>query len=268
MRNKLNQKIFTISILRPGGNDTAIVKGFIPKSIRKPLNDKVRKEFPSVEQCGFYEMKEKKRLVIFNMMGGEFSGNAMLAVTYLVLKGKSGKLRIISSGSNSILETGIKDNIVFSEIPIFKTFNSIKQVNNNISLVKLKGINHLVIYKKLNKNDVVYEAKKLFNKYKLFEKKCAGCIFTENIGRNIFKIMPVVWIRDVKTLTYESACGSGSIAVALSQVKKNNDFGQKYRISQPSGSIARITIEKNKSIFIKTILENIVSLLKTTEITL
>lgn len=88
---------FKFIIVRPGGNDTAIVEGFVPKSARKKLNDKIIWQFPNVEQCSFYEMDRVSNIVRFCMMGGEFSGNAMLAITYLLLKGQSVALALTKS---------------------------------------------------------------------------------------------------------------------------------------------------------------------------
>ncbi|OGK24671.1 hypothetical protein A3A46_01395 [Candidatus Roizmanbacteria bacterium RIFCSPLOWO2_01_FULL_37_13] len=259
-------KKFIISILQTaGGNDTAIVDGFVPKSLRKVLNDRIIKQFPNVEQCGFCEFKAKKDLVKFSMMGGEFSGNAILAITYAVLKGKNGGLNIKSSGSNKILKTGIRDNVVFSEIPIFKSFASVKQLNTNTFLVILKGINHLVVYKKISKNRIISAAERLLNQFDLIKYKCSGCIFVEIERSDVLKINPVVWIKNVKTLTYETSCGSGSVAVGLSKLKRSQKNQINLKIKQPSNNYIIVKAKKSKNSFLRVSIEGKVKLLMTNQ---
>ncbi len=252
---------FSFSIVRPGGNDTAIIDGFVPKSLRRPLNDKIIKQFPSVEQCGFYQVDIKKNLVKFSMLGGEFSGNAMLAITYLVLKGTTGKLKVKSSGYSKFIDSGIKNKIVYTQIPIYTNFDSVKLLNKDIYLVKLKGINHLVVYRKISVGKVLKEAKKLLDLYNLANEICSGCIFAEKENKDILRIDPVVWIRDVKTLTYETACGSGSVAVGLSLLKNNLKNKLKLKIKQPSRNFIIVKANKSNKTFTNVQIEGKVELL-------
>ncbi|OGK23816.1 hypothetical protein A2954_02955 [Candidatus Roizmanbacteria bacterium RIFCSPLOWO2_01_FULL_37_12] len=255
-------KKYNISLVRPGGNDTAIINGFIPNGLRKVLNKEIIRKFPNVEQCGFYEQNENKT-VNFCMMGGEFSGNAILALTYLILKGESGKLTTLSSGAKKVIQSGINENkSVYSEIPIFKSYESVMQLTKNIFLVRLRGIKHLVVYKKISKDKSVTKAKKLLEKYGLIKYKCSGCIFVEKEISGVLRINPIVWIRDVKTLTYETACGSGATAVGLSILKNSILNKISLKIKQPSGNYISVNAQKNRDSFTKVVIEGKVELIK------
>ncbi|MBP7841674.1 hypothetical protein KA037_03315 [Patescibacteria group bacterium] len=57
---------------------------------------------------------------------------------------------------------------------------------------------------------------------------------------NIISLYPVVWVRDMQTFIFESACGSGTIAYALYtyQLTKSTHVS----VLQPSGSILEVEI--------------------------
>lgn len=53
-------KILDITFVYPGGNKTALVKGLVPKTQKKSVNDWILNKFPSVEQVGFFIALIKK----------------------------------------------------------------------------------------------------------------------------------------------------------------------------------------------------------------
>ena len=103
----MNLNNLNLTILNPGGNVTALIDG-IPtsRSRRKQINDAVMKNFPNVEQVGFFD-SAPSRLV---MAGGEFCGNATRCLAYLLLGGKPGEIKISVSGANKPLGAGIDRN--------------------------------------------------------------------------------------------------------------------------------------------------------------
>ncbi len=69
--------------------------------------------------------------------------------------------------------------------------------------------------------------------------KAVGIVLVEDN-----KIYPFIWVKDINTLYFETACGSASIAYALLQfnkTKKNN-----YVVKQPSGYEFEIEIKNDK----------------------
>ena len=70
-----------------------------------------------------------------------------------------------------------------------------------------------------------------------------GIILLEKLNYKI-KINPIVWVKTVDTLYYETACGSGSLATAIytSYIEKENTF----EIIQPSNYsiFVELNIEK------------------------
>ncbi len=111
----MNLNNFDLTILNPGGNITALIKR-IPASLplRKLINDAVMKQFPEVEQVGFYTKQAR-----LQMAGGEFCGNATRCLAYLLLGGKPGKVSLNVSGANKELAARIdNDNLVWAQMPL------------------------------------------------------------------------------------------------------------------------------------------------------
>ena len=103
----MSQNNLDLTILNPGGNITALIKG-IPASLlqRKLVNDAVMKRFPKVEQVGFYTFSPPR----LQMAGGEFCGNATRCLAYLLLDDKLGEIKIRVSGVNMLLAARIDRN--------------------------------------------------------------------------------------------------------------------------------------------------------------
>lgn len=81
-----------------------------------------------------------------------------------------------------------------------------------------------------------------------------GVMFCEKEAENEkIKINPIVWVKDIDTLFYETACGSGSVAVCLveSYLKKQ---GQKIDIIQPSGLTITANVDYKENNFERAII--------------
>ena len=59
---------------------------------------------------------------------------------------------------------------------------------------------------------------------------------------NLLKINPVVWVKEIDAVYYETACGSGSLATAICKSFERNI--NELSIMQPSGYIINIKLEK------------------------
>ncbi|OGG08699.1 hypothetical protein A2154_00330 [Candidatus Gottesmanbacteria bacterium RBG_16_43_7] len=207
---------YLINIYNPGGNITALVSPIVfEPNIKKKINDLIMKKYLNVEQVGFVNNLKSKN--VLEMAGGEFCGNATRCSAYYYLQGLPGKINITVSGSNDVLSTGINNNgYVWVQIPI----SQIKVYKMEFgTIVEFPGITILVI----DRNNYQYtspnQAKNiayllLKNRNLLLTKKAAGVMFVDKTS-NLIKIDPIVWVRDIKTLFFETGCASGSMAVGI-----------------------------------------------------
>lgn len=210
---------YLYQIFVPGGNATALV--FDAENnlqFRKKINDTIMKAFPHIEQVGFLSSDIRKPELI--MAGGEFCGNATRCAAWHFLNGVPGELSIKVSGVNKKLKAGVtKEYEAWAEMPVNNNLTDIKEVADGFYLVEMEGISHIVITpdqskKYLGQEDLKISGKEILAKYKLLNIPAAGVIFTER-GTDTYKIHPCVYVSEINTLFYETACGSGTIAMGL-----------------------------------------------------
>lgn len=186
------------------------------------------RRYPNVEQVGFIDPKRK----ILEMAGG-FSGNATSCATYVFLNDQFGKTPM-NSRSNKSLKAGIYSYcIVWAQMPIPLSTNSIRSLAVNIYQVKMKGITHPVALNKFSlpsPEAAKIIAYNLLRKYNLLDKPKS----------------------DVNTLFYETACGSGTTAVGLVKSFITNQSVH-VPIRQPSGITLKITIKRTEKKFVAAI---------------
>lgn len=122
-------------------------------------------------------------------------------------------------------------------IPIVSK-NKFEIIENGYYKINLDGITHLVVSEKesekyLKQGDIKTIGFNLIKKYNVTENLANGVMFMQR-DNNKIKIHPVVWVKSIDTLFYETACGSGSIAVgiAISAISKTNSD---LSLLQPSG---------------------------------
>jgi len=237
---------YEYKILIPSGNDTALVMGLEDnQEVRTKINDQIMKKFANVEQVGFVGLE--KGTPRLTMAGGEFCGNALRCAAWYFLNGKKGTIDISVSGVEGLLKAGISENgEVWTTMPFDHSLKNITSNQKGYNLVKLDGIIHLVIEpsqsgefltKAKATNDFQGElktiAKKLMADNDLLNEPACGVIFTENIGDAI-KIHPCVRVKSVNSMFYETACGSGTIAIALANTYLTGKSSN-MKILQPSG---------------------------------
>lgn len=225
-------------IFNPAGNITALVIGDeYNLEQRRLINNRIMEKERTVEQIGFISQKNRR----LTMAGGEFCGNATRCATlYYIGEQKSIELEI---NSNKI-KAGINEKLeVWCEVPIEEY--SIEEICKDIYKVILKGITILVIKNFVSYNNLKQSAINLIKKYNL-DDEAIGVMFVDNVD-NIIKIFPIVWVKEIDTLFFENACGSGTVAVTMleSWLRKSSN---KYNVMQPSGDILKteIDIEDNK----------------------
>ncbi len=237
-------------ILNPGGNKTAIVIGNeYTSEEKKKINNKILKENRDVEQVGFINKNEYK----LEMAGGEFCVNATRCAVWEYLKGIPGKIKLQVSGyKNKIIGEIKEDKNVYVNMLIKNKITNIMEIKEKFNLIKLDGILIAVIDEenskeyieklKMDEEKTKLELRKIMKKFNTQE-NAVGIILLEKQDEKI-KINPIIWVKTIDTLYYETACGSGSLATAI--YKNYIDGTQELEIIQPSGYSIKIKINKNK----------------------
>ena len=122
----------------------------------------------------------------------------------------------------------------------------VEKIKDGMYKVNMKGMTSIVISeanaKKYleNKQSIKEETMQLIKDLKLENSEAVGVMYLETID-NKLKINPVVWVKEINTLFYETACGSGTTATAIvkSYLEKND---VSIDILQPSGYVINATI--------------------------
>ena len=262
------QELITIpkieyKILNPGGNKTALVKSTNFTDKQKCLiNRLIMEKYFEVEQVGFLS-NETNRL---EMAGGEFCMNATRCAVYEYSKEKEKSIEISVSGTNkSLIGRVLNDNKVEIKLDISKNIDELIEVQNNFTLVKIDGI-LIVIFdeekskeyiRKIKDNEDLAkkELKEFMSKSIQTNKKAIGIMLLEKVSDKI-KINPVVWVKDIDTVFYETACGSGSLATAI--YNYYNCKEEMLELIQPSGYTVSIVLNTKKQYIEDAIITGIV----------
>jgi len=232
-------------VVRPGGNDTALVTGIQDDSNkRKIINDQIMRENLNVEQVGFVNLDPDNTELM--MAGGEFCGNATRSTAWLSLNGQPGKIEIKVSGVSEILQAGVKDNgEAWTQMPIYSDPDRISIDDEGNAIVEMDGITQVVMknpFESIDEGEIKAFAYKKLSEVGLLTSMPAAGVMLVSSENGILKIDPVAWVSDIQTLFYESACGSGTTAVGLVQALLNNKpISQK--IIQPSGMSIEVSID-------------------------
>lgn len=243
----------------PGGNKTALVIGdrFTPEECRI-INDTIMSRDHDTEQVGFVQdVPGMPASPSLRMAGGEFCGNASRSAAYYYLNGKPGTLLMTVSGGRQV-DCGVYDNgDAWCQIPMDKNgyaaMELAESVAPGIHMVRLSGITHLVLEQTAaapyleDKTNLKVSGLKLIEKYRLKDCEAAGAIFLESLSGGSLKINPIVWVRDIASLFYETACGSGTIAAALVLAKKEGRL-LSADIVQPSGMVISAEISEDRAV--------------------
>ncbi|NTU46642.1 hypothetical protein HGA88_03365 [Candidatus Roizmanbacteria bacterium] len=240
MKNKIQtEKKYAFSILRPAGNDTLLINGIPERSIRNKLVELAFQQFPLVEQVGFYSFNNRNKQGRLEMAGGEFCGNALRSLAYLLLAGNKGELSFQVSGTTKILTAGIKKSkSSFTEIPL-KTNSNTRLLENNLWQIDLEGITQLITNKRniLGADKAKKTAKNILSKYQLLESRSAAGVMFLTKKKEEYFMEPVVWVRNIQTFFYETACASGTAAVGM-YLRKS------VSVNQPSGQLMNVDVRK------------------------
>lgn len=224
--------------VNPGGNITALVPGSFTRRQKIDIAKTVLESDGAIEQVGFWTRpKNKKAIARLEMAGGEFCGNAVRSLAYLVWEKNKlpNEFFIESSGTDESVNVAV--GIDYAEISLpLKNFSLVEKEKGQ--LISIPGICHLITNKDIGKKG----AKRVLKENGLLNKKAAGVISVKRVGSDIF-IKAIVWVRDTETLYEETACASGTLAVGY---LLNRSMGRNtFCITQPSKSKFIVTVRKN-----------------------
>lgn len=250
-------------MLNPGGNKTALVKGtnFTDKQ-KYLINKLIMEKHLDIEQVGFLS-NEMNRL---EMAGGEFCMNATRCAVYEYSNGNKDNIEISVSGTDKkLIGKVLSNNTVEIKLDILKNVNDLIEVKNGFTYVKIDGILIVILnedqskkyIKSLKENEELAkkEMKKFMIKNIKVTEKAIGIMLLEKVSDKI-KINPIVWVKDIDTVFYETACGSGSLAVAIYNyyIRKK----KKLELIQPSGYSFNIELETKEQYIKRAIISGIV----------
>jgi histidine racemase len=253
---------YTYNIYKPSGNDTALVLGLVSNNdLRKRINQKIQKQHPNVEQVGFVEKIRNEYFL--EMAGGEFCGNSTRSAVHYFLGGEVGELEIKVSGVSRLLKAGINiDRTVWIEMPINQSLEKVS-ILKGYSIVEMEGITHVVLEVsdiKTDKEEVKKDAFNILESLDLTEKGPACGVMYLTQTYDGYSIDPIVWVKDLNTLYYETACGSGTTAVGLYESKKKG-VSLFLSITQPSGLSIGIEVQRDREKFLNATIRGEVQIL-------
>lgn len=252
LANAVNRKFPELGLKRiiigvPGGNPTVIfdISSKLPdQNTRKALNGLAMDSIDEIEQVGFLFINELDESE-FSMAGGEACVNAT-RLAGLFINSKKFK----SSGFDKPLSVNVDGK---GEVSLMID-NPVKQIikYGDKTLVDLGGIVQIIDFAGERKSNLI-SAKEIDelksnisvlveSDISLRSKSAVGLVKVYVLPNADTMILPVVWVRNVGTLIFETACGSGSIAV-LEAMRCKNPQLNRVRLLQPSGMY--LSIQKN-----------------------
>jgi histidyl-tRNA synthetase len=265
----------------PGGNDTHItVNPTFTREEYGRCDQLIRSKYPNLEQGGFLE-KPKNSLACahLQMAGGEFCGNALRSMGALLAadyrgartlsslvqydrvekEGENIRIPVTISSCDQVLYLAIEPGKgsrnfqVSADIPLptsATAITSIELSKNDASFhatkVDMGGIVHILIDEgdlPFNPDRAAYEeyVRDFVVQAGLADRAAVGLIWCSDGPNGTRRIDPVVWVKSVDSCYYESACGSGSMAVAIAESwSKQSDI--RLSVSQPSDDVVTCTI--------------------------
>ena len=244
-----------IRIADPAGNITIFVTS--------PMN---RTQYPSVanallaveefhgEQVGFIEEKSDGTKHM-QMMGGEFCGNATRSFGYLlgmehVCEGKKPEMievDVSGCAGTLLVEVDHEAGTSKTTMPLPEKIIDVNVPEYGIyHVVVFDGISHVIVKgPKREETFVKTVVKAVMEQYK---SDAVGLMFLEPSGDGMerrYRITPVVYVEETKSLVWESSCGSGSMAAAVYLSKMKKDGTYVYLLKHPGGVIEATVVKED-----------------------
>jgi hypothetical protein len=228
------------------------------------------------EQVGFVNLGSAPPRL--DMMGGEFCLNAArclgFAMAYehrfLPLAGQDDFFGLLScSGCPEALQVRIKNgNRLFARhagnppvMPLecfvslaYKAGDfTLQESARGVTLVRLPGISHLLLDERIRPvpENVLVAAAEWLRELNLENEGACGVVWHRQDGGSTCRIIPVVHVAATASSVLESACGSGSLALALALAQKDRQDGKpagiELAVVQPSEETLYVRLKMDDS---------------------
>ena len=236
MQTLQQKREYTVVVLDPAGNVTAIVCSDVPAAERARVAAQIlRLPELGIEQVAFLTAPRSGGEIRLEMMGGEFCGNALrCAGFYQALRnGAQGKSCVFAeiSGADGVqpVMADTAEGTASTVMPLPLSVQPAGWVDVQAARVTLAGTTHFV-------NDCAQPDETLVQRAIAAapEASAVGAIF---LDRAHGSIKPVVFVRETASCVAENSCASGSVATAVVLTADFADGFTVIGIGQPGGTL-------------------------------
>lgn len=236
MQDSQPNREYTVAVLDPAGNVTAIVCSDVPAAERAHIAAQLlRLPELGIEQVAFLAAPRSGGEIRLEMMGGEFCGNALrCAGFYQALRtGAQGKSCVLAeiSGADGVqpVMADTAQGTASTEMPLPLSVQPAGWADVQATRVTFAGITHFVIDCAQPDEALVQRAVAAAP-----EASAVGAIF---LDRAHGSIKPVVFVRETASCVAENSCASGSVATAVVLTADFADGITEIGIGQPGGML-------------------------------
>ena len=236
MQTLQQKREYTVAVLDPAGNVTAIVCSDVPAAERARVAAQIlRLPELGIEQVAFLTEPRSGGEIRLEMMGGEFCGNALrCAGFYQALRnGAQGKSCVLAeiSGADGVqpVMADTAEGTASTVMPLPLSVQPAGWADVQAARVTFAGITHFVIDCAQPDETLVQRAIDAAP-----EASAVGAIF---LDRAHGSIKPVVFVRETASCVAENSCASGSVAAAVVLTADFADGITEIGIGQPGGTL-------------------------------
>ena len=236
MQTLQQKREYTVAVLDPAGNVTAIVCSDVPAAERARVAAQIlRLPELGIEQVAFLTEPRSGGEIRLEMMGGEFCGNALrCAGFYQALRnGAQGKSCVFAeiSGADGVqpVMADTVEGTASTVMPLPLSVQPAGWADVQAARVTFAGITHFVIDCAQPDESLVQRAIAAAP-----EASAVGAIF---LDRAHGSIKPVVFVRETASCVAENSCASGSVAAAVVLTADFADGITEIGIGQPGGTL-------------------------------
>ena len=236
MQTLQQKREYTVAVLDPAGNVTAIVCSDVPAAERARVAAQIlRLPELGIEQVAFLTAPRSGGEIRLEMMGGEFCGNALrCAGFYQALRtGAQGKSCVFAeiSGADGVqpVMADTAEGTASTVMPLPLSVQPAGWADVQATRVTFAGITHFVIDCAQPDETLVQRAIAAAP-----EASAVGAIF---LDRAHGSIKPVVFVRETASCVAENSCASGSVATAVVLTADFVDGITEIGIGQPGGTL-------------------------------
>ncbi len=236
MQTLQQKREYTVAVLDPAGNVTAIVCSDVPAAERARVAAQIlRLPELGIEQVAFLAAPRSGGEIRLEMMGGEFCGNALrCAGFYQALRtGAQGKSCVFAeiSGADGVqpVMADTAEGTASTVMPLPLSMQPAGWADVQAARVTFAGITHFVIDCAQPDETLVQRA--------IAAAPGASAVGAIFLDRAHGSIKPVVFVRETASCVAENSCASGSVATAVVLTADFADGITEIGIGQPGGML-------------------------------